>query len=236
MANKRPVNRVTSQRRPAAQRSSGRVGGNTARPAARPAETKAPAGKGAKVRMQKDAARPASRPKSSGSSGSSASFWQTWRVALCCGIAAVALAVLAIVGFLRPGVDDGNLAYVDNSATDEVKAAAQHALTTLYGYKAKEIDKFKDNARTVLTGQMLADLDKYADTGLDVIKQTDTDTQVTTDPLGVTLLTDDRAELLVNLNISAVKNGSPQALASGPIVLRMQKVDGKWLASEIADK
>ncbi|WP_067716473.1 hypothetical protein [Nocardia yamanashiensis] len=233
MANKRPVNRVTSQRRPAAQRSSGRVGGNTARPAARPAETTAPAGKGAKVRMSKDTARPAPRTESA---ASSASFWQTWRVAIGCGIAAVALAVLAIVGFLRPGVDDGNLAYVDNSATDEVKAAAQHALTTLYGYKAKEIDKFKDNARTVLTGQMLADLDKYADTGLDVIKQTDTDTQVTTDPLGVTLLTDDRAELLVNLNISAVKNGSPQALASGPIVLRMQKVDGKWLASEIADK
>ncbi|WP_067816010.1 hypothetical protein [Nocardia inohanensis] len=230
MANKRPVNRVTSKRRPAAQRSSGRVGGTTARPNQRQSENTAPQSAGAKLRTPKNASRPAARRRSS------ASFWQTWRVALCCGLAAVALAVLAIVGFLRPGVDDGNLAYVDNSATDEVKAAAQHALTTLYGYKAKDIDKFKDSARTVLTGQMLADLDKYADTGLDVIKQTSTDTQVTTDPLGVTLLTEDRAELLVNLNISAVKNGSPQALAAGPIVLRMQKVDGKWLASEIADK
>ncbi|WP_306363005.1 hypothetical protein [Nocardia sp. CC227C] len=159
----------------------------------------------------------------------------SWRLAIGCGLAAVLLGVFAVVAALRPGVDDDNLAYVDNQATDEVKAAADHALSTLYGYRAAEIDRWKDDVGAVLTERMRADLEKYIDTTVSTIKQAATDTEVTTDPIGVTLLTSDRAELLVNLNVSAVRDGTPEPLASGPVVLRMQKVDGRWLAAEIAD-
>ncbi len=159
----------------------------------------------------------------------------SWRLAIGCGIAAVLLGVFAVVAALRPGVDDDNLAYVDNQATDEVKAAADHALSTLYGYRAAEIDQWKDSVGAVLTERMRADLEKYIDTTVSTIKQAATDTEVTTDPIGVTLLTPGRAELLVNLNVSAVRDGTPEPLASGPVVLRMQKVDGRWLAAEIAD-
>ncbi|MGX1805645.1 hypothetical protein ACWIGI_08025 [Nocardia sp. NPDC055321] len=235
MANKRPVNRVGPKRRPPAQRAAGArttaedlrhgtTGGIAARKAAArsaAAERRAPAPE-----------RPA-RTRAPRSGGGV----RSWRTALLCGGAAVLLAAFAVVGALRPGVDDANLAYVDNTATDEVKAAAQHALSTIYGYNAKDIDKFRDNARAVMTGTMLAefDKDKLLDTGIDAIKQTGTDTKATPDPIGVTLLTGDRAELLVNLAIVATKDGVPAPLASGPIVLRMQKVDGRWLASEIAD-
>ncbi|MBF6137720.1 hypothetical protein IU501_32640 [Nocardia otitidiscaviarum] len=159
----------------------------------------------------------------------------SWRLAIGCGIAAVLLGVFAVVAALRPGVDDDNLAYVDNQATDEVKAAADHALSTLYGYRAAEIDQWKDSVGAVLTERMRADLEQYIDTTVSTIKQAATDTEVTTDPIGVTLLTPERAELLVNLNVSAVRDGAPEPLASGPVVLRMQKVDGRWLAAEIAD-
>ncbi|WP_067543006.1 hypothetical protein [Nocardia crassostreae] len=233
MANKRPVNRVTSKRRPAAQRNAGnRVTADDLQTTKRPsAAADKPAKSGASLVRMKKAARPKPAPEASASG-------KSWRTAAICGGAAVVLALVAVVGFLRPGADDSNLAYVDNGATDEVKAAAQHALTTIYGYDAKGIDQFRDNARKVMTGKMLDEFnaDKTLDTGIDAIKQTQTDTKATADPIGVTLLTGDRAELLVNLNIEAVKDGNPQPLASGPIVLRMEKKDGTWLASEIADK
>ncbi|WP_330184728.1 hypothetical protein OHB26_14740 [Nocardia sp. NBC_01503] len=245
MANRRPVNRVSSKRRPAAQRSSGArttaadlretessrgaTGSKRDTGARGTARTGAQRGPSLSKNQPERSKRPAARP---------GDFWRTWRVAIICGTAAVLLAALAIVGAVRPGVDDGNKAYVDNATTDQVKAAARDALTTIYGYNAKDIDKFRDTARAVMTGKMLEefDKDKLLDTGIDAIKQTQTDTKATADPIGVTLLTGDRAELLVNLSIAAIKDGKPQPLAAGPIVLHMQKVGGKWLASEIADR
>ncbi|MEU0541775.1 hypothetical protein [Nocardia sp. NPDC005978] len=236
MANKRPVNRVSPKRRPAAQRSAGARTtaddlrhGTTGGIAARKAAARAAGAAGRAPAPARPVRTRAPRP--------AGGFWRTWRTALLCGGAAVLLAAFAVVGALRPGVDDANVAYVDNTATDEVKAAAQHALSTIYGYNAADIDKFRENARAVMTGTMLAefDRDKLLDTGIDAIKQTKTDTKATADPVGVTLLTGDRAELLVNLAIVATKDGVPAPLAAGPIVLRMQKIDGHWLASEIAD-
>ncbi|MTE16467.1 hypothetical protein [Nocardia aurantiaca] len=251
MANrKRPVNRVTP-RRPAAQRGTAsrttaadvQATGterkttvnarSTSERAGRTASgTTPPRGPG----LSKD---PASQQYSKQSGWGT--FWRNWGVAVLCGVLSALLLAFAIAGAVnhwvsKPNSDSGNLAYVDNKATDEVKAAADHALTTLYGYKAAEIDKWKAAVNSVLTDKMQKDFAKYVDTTVDTIKQTQTDTDVKTDPIGVTLLTGDRAELLVNLNISSVKDGKPEPLASGPIVLRMQKVDGHWLAAEITDK
>lgn len=233
MANKRPpVNRVTPKRRPAAQRNSG---ARTTAADVRKNEGTQTSRPSAKVGLSKS--RPAA-PRANSRPAASGDFWKTWRTAILCGVAAVLLAAFAVVAASRPGVDDSNLAYVDNKATDEVKAAAAHALSTVYGYTAKDIDGYKDRARAVLTGKMLTefDQDKLVETGIDAIKQTQTDAEVKTEPMGVTLLTDDRAELLVDLSVSAVKGGAPQESASGPVVLRMQKVDGHWLAAEIADR
>ncbi|WP_067700042.1 hypothetical protein [Nocardia jejuensis] len=240
MANRRPpVNRVTSKRRPAAARGSAsrttaadlRTGDST-----RTTETTTRAQRPGTTAQRgpsstKGAAKaPGVEPRTPGR------FWRTWRTAIVCGVAALLLAVFAVVAAFGPGVDDGNAAYVDNKATDEVKAAGDNALTMLYGYKAKDIDKWKDEVGSVLTTQMRKDLDKYIGTVVSSIKQAQTDTQVKTDPIGVTLLTDDRAELLVNLNVATVQDGKPTPLVSGPILLHMEKVDGRWLASEITDK
>ncbi|WP_067566966.1 hypothetical protein [Nocardia acidivorans] len=245
MANRRPVNRVSSKRRPAAQRSSGArttAADLRATESSRGAtgSTRDTGGRGTVRGGAQRGPSPTKKqsPRSKRPTPPPGAFWRTWRVAILCGTAAVLLAALAIVGALRPGVDDGNRAYVDNATTDQVKAAARDALTTIYGYNAKDIDKFRDTARAVMTGKMLEefDKDKLLDTGIDAIKQTQTDTKATADPIGVTLLTGDRAELLVNLSIAAIKDGQPQPLAAGPIVLHMRKVGGKWLASEIADR
>ncbi|MBO0852989.1 MAG: hypothetical protein J2P18_04405 [Nocardia sp.] len=148
----------------------------------------------------------------------------------------VLLTAFAVIAALRPGVGDGNKAFADNTATQEVTAAADNALKVVYSYDVKSIGGYKDAVHKVVTGKMRTDFDKFADTTVSSIQQAQSSAQAKPDPIGVTLLTDDRAELLVNLTVSATKDGVPQQSASGPIVLRMEKVDGSWKASEISDR
>ncbi|MFC8042412.1 hypothetical protein [Nocardia sp. NPDC057353] len=159
-----------------------------------------------------------------------------WGVPVACVLAAAVLAGFAVVAALRPGVPDGDKAFVDTAATEEVRAAADNALKTIYAYDVTAIDGYPDAVRQVVTGDMLKDLDQFAPTTIEAIKQSQTSATAAADPIGVTLLTDDRAELLVNLVVSATKDGAAQQSVAGPVVLRMQKVDGRWLAAEIVDR
>lgn len=159
-----------------------------------------------------------------------------WGLAIALVVVSVLLTAFAAIAALKPGVDDGNKAFVDNKATQEVTAAADNALKTVYSYDVKTIGGYKDAVHKVVTGKMRSDFDKFADTTVSAIQQAQSTAQAKPDPIGVTLLTDDRAELLVDLTVSATKDGAPQESASGPIVLHMEKVDGHWLASEISDR
>jgi|GEM_PF-5632505 Mce-associated membrane protein len=160
----------------------------------------------------------------------------SWGLAIGLLAAAVVVTAVAVVAALRPGVDDGNKAFVDTQATQQVTAAADNALKTIYSYDVKTIGGYKDAVHKVVTGKMLSDFDKFADTTVSAVQQAQSTATATPDPIGVTLLTSDRAEMLVDLTVAATKNGVPQESASGPIVLRMQKIGGHWLASEIADR
>ncbi|WP_280350229.1 hypothetical protein [Nocardia abscessus] len=245
MTSRRPVNRVTSKRRPATEPA--RAGSPRHE---RPAAARKPRGAGSpRPAADPGAVRADRRPDAAGSSR-----WRgfvprktdrpqraqagrpRWGV-----IAAVLIAALLLGGFAwlaaqRPGVDTSNQAFVDNEATQEVRAAADNALRTVYAYDVKNIDGYRDMAKQVLTGKMLADLDKYADTTISAVKQAQTSADAKSDPIAVTLLTEDRAELIVNLVVSATKDGVAQQSVAGPVVLHMQKVDGRWLASDIVDQ
>ncbi|WP_431956360.1 hypothetical protein [Nocardia lijiangensis] len=222
MNNRRPVNRVTPRRR-------------TAQPAARP--TRRPKVTSARPTAPRDIPtgdERASRPRrKTARRVPSAGSWAPVAAAI---VAAVLLAGFAVVAALRPGVPDENRAFVDTSATEEVRAAADHALRTIYGYDIAAIDGYEAAVRQVVTGDMLTDLDKFAATTVDAIRQAQTSADAEADPIGVTMLTEDRAELLVNLVVSATKEGVAQQSVAGPVVLRMQKVDGRWLASGIVDQ
>lgn len=161
---------------------------------------------------------------------------RSWGLAAGLLLAAIVVTAVAVVAALRPGVEDGNKAFVDTKATQEVTAAADKALETIYSYDIKTIGGYKDSVHKVVTGKMLGDFDKFADTTVSAVQQAQSTATATPNPIGVTLLTSDRAELLVDLTVAATKNGVPQESASGPIVLRMQKINGHWLASEIADR
>ncbi|WP_454198517.1 hypothetical protein [Nocardia sp. Marseille-Q1738] len=244
MTSRRPVNRVTSKRRPAAEQPSRTATPRTERTAPgrkpRVAGVSRPAGASGASRAEQreekaglsrlrgmlawkaDDRREAVRPR--------------WGVVAGLLVAALVLGAFGWLAAQRPGVDTSNQAYVNNEATQEVRAAADHALRTVYAYDVKNIDGYRDTAKQVLTGKMLADLDKYAETTISAVKQAQTSADAKADPIAVTLLTDDRAELLVNLVVSATKNGVAQQSVAGPVVLHMQKVDGRWLASDIVDQ
>lgn len=145
-------------------------------------------------------------------------------------------AFAAVAAFHQPEAKPANQAYVDTAATDQVKAAARATLTTLYGYDAAHIDGWKDAADKVITGKMRQDFDKTADVTVSGIKQTGVKTDVNVDPIGVTQLQGDQAEVLVNLQVSSSRSGQIGDSAKGPLVLRMVKVDGRWLGSDVVDK
>ncbi|WP_063051590.1 hypothetical protein [Nocardia arthritidis] len=243
MTSRRPVNRVTSKRRPTTE---------TARAvSARPAAARKPRVAGvSRATAEQDTLRAEQRPVAARGS----SWWRElasrgkgrpqrrpagrarWGVIAAMLIAAVLLGGFAWLAAQQPGVNTSNQAYVDNEATQEVRAAADNALRTVYAYDVKNIDGYRDTAKQVLTGKMLADLDKYAATTISAVKQAQTSADAKADPIAVTLLTDDRAELIVNLVVSATKDGVAQQSVAGPVVLHMQKVDGRWLASDIVDQ
>ncbi|MEU0875809.1 hypothetical protein [Nocardia brasiliensis] len=241
MTSRKPVNRLTPKRQPGAEQQSRTSASRSGTPRNTPirklrvTSTARPVGKRqarAEQRPEPMLTRPA-RVRAPRAPRSGRSFWT---LVAGCLIAAVLLGGFAVVAALRPGVDDSNRAFVDNKTTEEVRAAADHALKTVYAYDVKNIDGYRDAAKQVLTGKMLADLDKYADTTISAVKQAQTSADAKADPIGVTLLADDRAELLVNLVVSATKNGVAQQSVAGPIVLHMQKVGDRWLASDIVDQ
>ncbi|RVW10224.1 mammalian cell entry protein [Prescottella agglutinans] len=159
-----------------------------------------------------------------------------WRLVAVLGAAAVVAAAFAAVAAFRPGAQVSNTAYVDIATTSEVTEATRAALTTLYAYAPDFVDQYPDRARGVLTENMRAEFDKTVDPTVSAVKQSGTSTTVELSDVGVKVLDGDRAELIVNMTVSAEANGVAQDSASGPLIVQMEKVDGVWLLSDIADQ
>ncbi|RDI66496.1 hypothetical protein [Nocardia pseudobrasiliensis] len=225
MNSRRPINRVTSRRRPAAALAPAKKT-TTRRVAGRPGP--AQQRKSEVVEESAASGRRWRLPRRAEIVGAS-----PWRPAVLCLIAAALLAAFAVTAAFRPGVDDSNRAYLDNDQTAQVKAAAGQVLSAVYGVDAKDLAGYKAAARKVLTGKALADSDKYLDGVMQAYQQTGAKSEVHTEPVGVTLLTADRAEVLANTTVGLTKDGVAQPSASGPILLRLEKVDGHWLASDL---
>lgn len=159
-----------------------------------------------------------------------------WRLVAVLGAAAIVLAVFAGVAALEPGAEVSNTAYVDIGGTAEVTEAARSALSTLYTYSPDTIDAYPEQARKVLTENMRGEFDKTIDPTVAAVKQGGTSTTVQVTDVGVKVLDGDRAELITNVTVSAESNGVAQDSASGPLIVRMEKVGGVWLLSDIADQ
>ncbi|MFC9787217.1 hypothetical protein [Rhodococcus sp. NPDC127528] len=159
-----------------------------------------------------------------------------WKPVVVVGAVAVVLAAFAVLAAFEPGAHVSNRAWVDTSETSKVTADAKHAVETLYTYKFDTVDQDFDNARAVLTDDMRAEFDKTAKVTRDAVVQTKTATAAQVTDIGAKLLSEDKAELVASMNVSASNDGQAQGSAEGPLSVTMTKVGDTWLLSGIRDR
>ncbi|WP_202399757.1 MULTISPECIES: hypothetical protein [Rhodococcus] len=159
-----------------------------------------------------------------------------WRPVILVGAVAVVLAVIAAVAAFRPGADVSNVAWVDTAETREVTEAAKVAIETMHGYDYRTIDEDFGRIRELLTPERLEEFDSTADVTKKAAIDTRTVTEVMVEHIGATMLDDTRAEVAAYINVSATGDGIAQGSAAAPLLVRMEKSDGRWLVSEIRDR
>lgn len=159
----------------------------------------------------------------------------TWKLVGILGAVAVVLGVFAVVAASKPGADITNTAWVDSGATAEVTKAGTEAIETLYTYSYETIDQDFDKARGYLNDAKREEFDSTADTTKQAAIQTKTATEASVTDIGVTVLDGDRAELLAHMNVSATGDAVAQGSAATPLSIKMEKIDGKWVLSDISD-
>ncbi|MFD4181793.1 hypothetical protein, partial [Rhodococcus sp. NPDC058514] len=183
------------------------------------------------------------RPRATGAAaeapvdaGDEAADTAGWKRVAVIGLVALGLGVFALVAALRPGADVSNQAWVDTAATSKVTADAKHAIQTLYTYKFDTVEQDFDNARAVLSDGMREEFDRTAAVTKDAVIQTKTATNAEVTDIGLKLLSDDRAELVASMNVSATNDGAAQGSAQGPLSVTMAKSGDTWLIADIRDR
>jgi Mce-associated membrane protein len=159
-----------------------------------------------------------------------------WKRVTTIGLVALGLGVFALVAAFRPGADVPNQAWVDTSETSKVTADAKNAIQTLYTYKFDTVEQDFENARAVLDDAMREQFDKTAAVTKDAVIQTKTATDAEVTDIGLKLLSDDRAELVASMNVSATNDGAAQGSAQGPLSVTMAKSGDHWVITDIRDR
>ncbi|MGU3437762.1 hypothetical protein ACNHUS_32715 [Actinomycetes bacterium M1A6_2h] len=159
------------------------------------------------------------------------------RVTVAAAVLALIFAIVAVVAGLKPGTTEvTNQAWIDDAATNEVSAAATTALQTVFSYKADTIDQDQDAARGVLDGDRLKEYNDTADQTKQSVLQTKTTSVAVVTDIGVSVLQDDKAEIVASMDISANQDGVDQGTVQTPVVVAMTRVDGKWLIAQIDNR
>ena len=158
------------------------------------------------------------------------------RAPLMLGVAAAVLAAVALVAAFRPGTSVSNEAWVDAAPTREVTDAAKQAIEAMHGYNYETIDEDFAEIRSLLTPERLEEFDATAEVTKQAAIQTHTVTEVNVLHIGTSVLDDTQAEVAAYINVSATGDGIAQGSAQAPVLVRMEKADGKWLVSEIRDR
>ena len=160
----------------------------------------------------------------------------SWMPVLVVALVAVVLGALAVVAAFRPGASDSNIAWVDQAETAAVTEAAAHAIEAMHGYNFETIDEDFAEIRELLTDERRAEFDSTAQVTKDAAVQTRTVTEVNVAHIGARMIDEAHAEVAAYINVSATGDGVAQGSAAAPLLVRMEKADGRWLVSEIRDQ
>ncbi|WP_194289843.1 serine/threonine-protein kinase [Nocardia macrotermitis] len=129
-----------------------------------------------------------------------------------------------------PPTGTSNAAFLDTAATAAVKSAGVAALTALLQHRAADIDNFAAGVRAVTTADAYRKLTTTIDTVVTAVRTSHQDTTAKIDPVGLTRLTADRAELLCGVEVTAT---NPSTTQYSSVTVQMQKLSGHWLLSDL---
>ncbi len=158
-----------------------------------------------------------------------------WAPSIVVGVLAVLLIAFAVVAAIAPGTSVDNQAWVDQGVTSEVTRSASDGLTALYRYSYETIDDDLAAARSFMGPEMQEQTDKFLEAIKSNAQQSKTSTDVDVMNIGVIRLESDKAELLATLNVSSMRSGVAYGNAMFPLVVNMERVDGKWVVSSTQD-
>ena len=122
---------------------------------------------------------------------------------------------------------------IDGAAAQSAMDAAATGAVAVLTYSSGNFDRDVSSARTHLTGDFLAQYDQYIQTAVaPVAKQKAIKTSATVVRKAVSELQPDSAAVLVYINqtTTTADNPAPSSAASS-VMVRLTKVDGKWLIS-----
>lgn len=154
-----------------------------------------------------------------------------WMPVIVVGVVAAVLIAFALVAALKPGTSVDNAAWVDQGVSSEVTRAGTDGLTALYKYNYETIDDDLAKARDFMGPELQEQTNQFLDAIKSGAQQTQTATDVDVMDIGLTRLESDKAELLANMNVSSTRAGAAYDSVMFPIVVNMEKIDGRWVVS-----
>lgn len=157
------------------------------------------------------------------------------------GLAAAGIVVGLLAGgagaylATSPGLDPDNAAFVDSETTDEVAGLAATNAQRLVAIDHSELDAYHASLDEFLAPQLVEELDETWDALSETYEQTRTVVDAQTQNVGVSFLTEDRAEVLLVINVSMTRDGVAAGSTSGTYLVEMTRMDGTWKLSSIPD-
>lgn len=135
----------------------------------------------------------------------------------------------------NPGIDADNEAFVDGATTDEVRNAATEGVQRLVAIDYETLDEYQAGLDEYLAPHLVDELNETWDVLSDTYEQTQTAVEAQVREVGVSHLSDDRAEVLLVQDVSMTREGVAAGSTSGTYLVGLERIDGDWKLSQIPD-
>lgn len=146
-------------------------------------------------------------------------------------VAGIAGLYLAVNGQPEPE----NVAFVDTETTDEVIQLAARQAQRLVAIDYTELDAYHDSLDEFLAPNLVEELDRTWDALRDTYEQTRTTVDAQAQNVGLSFLTEDRAEVLLVLSVSMARDGVASGSTTGTYLVELTRIDDTWKLSRIPD-
>jgi Mce-associated membrane protein len=152
------------------------------------------------------------------------------------GVVLVALSVVFGMAWksARESGPTANQAFVDSGETSALVGQATNAIITLYSYDYRKLPENEAAARSVITGRFAREFDRVFAPVKQRAPQEQAEVRTSVPAVAVTMLTGDRARLLMMVNQTGTRGPDLQATgATARLVVDAERVAGRWKIAEV---